>query len=273
MMSPAIGGLWGHLKIRKSVLKRDLRDMPIDHGDMFLMSQTEELIDASEVAELMPWEAAETERRLSALVELGLLEWVNERGESIDRVRRDTQPDFYVAVTLRPKAPVPVADLFRQTETSVVALRALDGLLLLDQAVIHHDRSVFSRATAVKEAPRKLDGPVFATARPSIPDPEQLVHFSLPPMREPIAQVNAQPVLPKAPPPPLARHEPSVFSRATVPGDIDSEPAVMARSTLVYEKTPSPSVYERTTVVDEDAEARAHSEKASTVKQASTRRR
>jgi len=146
--------------------------MPIDHGDMFLMSQAEDLIDVTEVVEISPWEKAETERRLSCLVELGLLEWVNERGEPVERVRRDTQPDFYVAVTLRPKAPVPVADLFRQTETSVVALRTADGLLLLDHAVIHNDRSVFSRATLVDETSKKkqkekdkpLDRSVFSRA-------------------------------------------------------------------------------------------------------------
>jgi len=145
----------GSVKVRRSILKQDLRNMPIDHGDMFLMSQAEDLIDVSEVVEISPWEKGETERRLSCLVELGLLEWDNERGEPVERVRRDTQPDFYVAVTLRPKAPVPVADLFRQTETSVVALRTADGLLLLDHAVIHNDRSVFSRATLVDETSKK----------------------------------------------------------------------------------------------------------------------
>jgi len=350
------------------VLKQDLRDMPIDHGDMFLMSQTEDLIDASEVAEIMPWEAEETERRLAALVELGLLEWVDEQGVPVDRVVRDTTPNFYVAVTLRPKAPEPVADLFRQTETSVVALRALDGLLLFDQAVIHNDRSVFSRATVVKEEPRSLDGPVFATARPRAPNPDEPVHFSLPPLSGVMASVAAKTAPSKAnsrpepePPPELisfslppvfpgddvvenvassgfdlprreesgfislppfpgdevheaallsratqmherrappirfkqpvfvgerspqpapmtratrvATHEPSVFSRATVPGELEAEPSVMSRGTLVYEKKPAPSVYERTTVVDEDAEERAKLEKASTLRQGGTKRR
>jgi len=145
------------VKIRKAVLKQDLRTMPIDHGDMFLLAQVEDLVEMSELLDVAPWQALETERRLGVLVELGLLEWVNERGELMRLSPRDTQPDAlrdqHVAVTLRPAAPVPVADLFRQTETSVVALRTRDGLVLLDQAVIHKDRSVFSRVTLVDEDP------------------------------------------------------------------------------------------------------------------------
>ncbi len=163
------------MKLRRAVLKQDLRDMPIDHGDMFLMSQVEDLIDAAEVVEVAPWEAAETRERLGSLVKLGLLEWVNERGEAMspahsrgasdaldgsvgenDEAEEITRElprpaDAHLAVTLRPKAPLPVADLFRQTEHSVIALRTGDGLVLLDQAVIHRDRSVFSRATIVDE--------------------------------------------------------------------------------------------------------------------------
>lgn len=248
--------------------------MPIDHGDMFLMSQTEDLIDASEVAEIMPWEAEETERRLAALVELGLLEWVDEQGVPVDRVVRDTTPNFYVAVTLRPKAPEPVADLFRQTETSVVALRALDGLLLFDQAVIHNDRSVFSRATLVKEEPRSLAGPVFATARPRAPNPDEPVHFSLPPLSGVMASAVANVVPPKAkaraaaePPPelisfslppifpgedvvenvaaargfdPLPRQEPGFISLPPFPGDEVPEAALLSRATQMHERRAPP---------------------------------
>lgn len=144
------------MKIRKAVLKQDVRNMPIDHGDMFLLSQVEDLVEMSELLDVAPWQAMETERRLSTLVQLGLLEWVNEYGEAISLTSEgdhDPLSDRHVAVTLRPAAPLPVADLFRQTETSVVALRTGEGLVLLDQAVIHHDRSVFSRVTLVDEDP------------------------------------------------------------------------------------------------------------------------
>lgn len=105
--------------------------MPIDHGDMFLMSRVEVLTDVNEVLAISPWSQCETERRLSSLVKLGLLEWVGERGAPAEPAARESTPDFYTATTLRPRASEVIAELLLESRRPAVALPTAEGVVLL----------------------------------------------------------------------------------------------------------------------------------------------
>jgi hypothetical protein len=76
------------LRVRRNIAAEQIRDLPLDNSDMFILSRLEHEMSLSELAELAPCDIAETMSRVRALVELGALSlFMDEAAEEHDEAR------------------------------------------------------------------------------------------------------------------------------------------------------------------------------------------
>ena len=86
------GGL-SIVKVRRSSNHSDLRKLPLDGSDMFLLSCIEGDLTVAQLADITGASARDTERRLLGLARMGLVEGVGgELKKQVSRTRKLTRP-------------------------------------------------------------------------------------------------------------------------------------------------------------------------------------
>ena len=76
------------MRVRRNIAADQIRDLPLDSSDMFILSRLEHELSLSELAELAPCDIAETMSRVRALVELGAISlFMDEAAEQHDEER------------------------------------------------------------------------------------------------------------------------------------------------------------------------------------------
>ncbi len=93
------------MKIRRTHNERDLRQLPLDATDMFLLTRVVGTVALAELLAVAPCDSLETTRRVEQLVKLGVLKVEGRQQElaadGIDGIRTVASHDED-AVTLRP---------------------------------------------------------------------------------------------------------------------------------------------------------------------------
>jgi hypothetical protein len=76
------------LRVRRNIAAEQIRELPLDSSDMFILSRLEHEMSLSELAEVAPCDIAETMARVRGLVELGALSlFLDEAAEQHDEER------------------------------------------------------------------------------------------------------------------------------------------------------------------------------------------
>jgi hypothetical protein len=76
------------LRVRRNLPLDDMRDLPLDSSDMFILSRLDHAMALTELAEVAPCDLAETMSRVRALVELGAVTlFLDEAAEEHDEQR------------------------------------------------------------------------------------------------------------------------------------------------------------------------------------------
>jgi hypothetical protein len=76
------------LRVRRNIAAEQIRDLPLDNSDMFILSRLDHEMSLSELAEVAPCDIAETMARVRALVELGAVSlFMDDAAEQHDEAR------------------------------------------------------------------------------------------------------------------------------------------------------------------------------------------